>query len=57
MAHNATLRDSRVRFKYGNTWVAVGAYHSENVGPRDLYAALIQRTINFWIARRVIPAP
>ena len=57
MAHNATLRDSRVRFKYGNTWVAVGAYHSENVGPRDLYAALIQRTINFWIARKVIPAP
>lgn len=43
--------------KYGNTWLAVGAYHSENVGPRDLYAARIHHIINFWIARRVIPSP
>jgi|GEM_PF-575751 len=28
--------------KYGNTWVAVGAYHSETPGERDKYAHAIQ---------------
>lgn len=28
--------------KYGNTWVAVGAYHSETPGERDKYARAIQ---------------
>lgn len=56
-AYVAGWRLAKMVRKYGNTWRAVGAYHSENAGPRDLYAALVQRTINFWIARRVIPAP
>lgn len=54
-AYVASWRLAKMVRKYGNSWIAVGAYHSENPGPRDLYAALIQRTINFWIARRVIP--
>lgn len=34
--------------KYGNTWTAVGAYHSETPQHRDRYAAAIQRHLADW---------
>jgi len=34
--------------KYGNTWAAVGAYHSETPALRDEYARKISETINQW---------
>ncbi|MFC0402405.1 lytic transglycosylase domain-containing protein [Paraburkholderia rhizosphaerae] len=34
--------------KYGNTWNAVGAYHSESPKLRDAYAQSIQRTLTQW---------
>lgn len=37
--------------KYGNTWEAVGAYHSESLRYRDRYKALIRQIIDFWIAQ------
>lgn len=37
--------------KYGNTWEAVGANHSETPFHRDSYKALIRRIIDFWIAQ------
>jgi soluble lytic murein transglycosylase-like protein len=37
--------------KYGNTWVAVGAYHSETPGYRDRYASLIRQIIDLWAAQ------
>jgi soluble lytic murein transglycosylase-like protein len=40
--------------KYGNTWDAVGAYHSETPYYRDLYKALIRQIIDFWIAQGVM---
>jgi len=41
--------------KYGNNWSAVGAYHSKTPSKRDKYAANIRRTIDFWIAKGIIP--
>jgi len=35
--------------KHGNTWKAVGAYHSETPQHRDSYAERIKRTIDGWI--------
>lgn len=34
--------------KHGNTWVAVGAYHSETPQYRDHYSMLIQRHLTRW---------
>jgi soluble lytic murein transglycosylase-like protein len=36
--------------KYGNTWEAVGAYHSETPALRDEYARQISQTIDKWSA-------
>lgn len=33
---------------YGNTWAAVGAYHSQNPKLRDQYAALVKQKLEFW---------
>jgi len=41
--------------KYGNTWEAVGAYHSETPSIRDRYKALIRRIIEFWTAQGLMP--
>jgi len=40
--------------KYGNSWLAVGAYHSETPTYRDRYAALIRQIIDFWIAQGIM---
>lgn len=34
--------------KYGNTWNAVGAYHSENPRLRDQYAGMVRSTLVRW---------
>ncbi|WP_224788650.1 lytic transglycosylase domain-containing protein [Pandoraea terrae] len=34
--------------KYGNTWSAVGAYHSETPNKRDAYARGIQKVLVTW---------
>jgi soluble lytic murein transglycosylase-like protein len=34
--------------KYGNTWRAIGAYHSESPKLRDAYARSIQQTLVTW---------
>lgn len=34
--------------RHGNTWAAVGAYHSETPQHRDRYIALIQRHLRSW---------
>jgi soluble lytic murein transglycosylase-like protein len=34
--------------KYGNTWRAVGAYHSESPKERDAYARSIQKILVTW---------
>lgn len=34
--------------KHGNTWNAVGAYHSETPHLRDIYAMKIQNTVAQW---------
>lgn len=34
--------------RHGNTWTAVGAYHSETPEKRDSYARRIKRTIEAW---------
>ena len=34
--------------KYGNTWQAIGAYHSESPKNRDAYARSIQRILVGW---------
>ena len=34
--------------KYGNTWEAIGAYHSETPAERDLYARHIASILNGW---------
>lgn len=41
--------------KFGNTWTAVGAYHSETPRHRDRYAASIRKIIDFWIAKGILP--
>lgn len=43
----AWLYAKKVR-KYGNTWTAVGAYHSETPHLRDAYANRIKRWIDEW---------
>lgn len=40
--------------KYGNTWEAVGAYHSETPRHRDRYSSLIRQIIDFWITKGVM---
>jgi lysozyme-related protein Hpa2 len=40
------LREQLQRF--GNTWQAVGAYHSQNPGLNARYAQAIQRTLQGW---------
>jgi len=40
--------------RFGNTWEAVGAYHSQTPSKRDIYAAKIRRIIEFWTARGII---
>lgn len=39
--------------KHGNTWAAVGAYHSETPSLRDRYAAQVKRTVDFWIRQGI----
>ena len=39
--------------KYGNTWAAVGAYHSYTPSKRDAYAAKVREVVNFIVSRRV----
>ncbi|CAB3740083.1 hypothetical protein LMG22037_06354 [Paraburkholderia phenoliruptrix] len=34
--------------KYGNTWAAIGSYHSETPRYRDQYATAIQRILMAW---------
>jgi len=34
--------------KYGNTWEAIGAYHSETPQYRDRYARDIQQILTSW---------
>jgi soluble lytic murein transglycosylase-like protein len=34
--------------KYGNTWRAIGAYHSESPKERDAYAVSIQKILVAW---------
>lgn len=34
--------------KYGNTWAAIGAYHSETPQYRDAYASKIRITLEYW---------
>lgn len=34
--------------KYGNTWAAIGSYHSETPRLRDQYALAIQRILMTW---------
>lgn len=41
------LLQKKIR-KHGNTWTAVGAYHSETPEKRDSYAKRIKRTIDAW---------
>jgi soluble lytic murein transglycosylase-like protein len=43
--------------KYGNTWAAVGAYHSATPSLRDAYAGLIRATLARWDATGVIGLP
>ncbi|MDN7177109.1 lytic transglycosylase domain-containing protein [Caballeronia sp. SEWSISQ10-4 2] len=40
----------RMMLKYGDTWTAVGAYHSETPALRDQYAAQVARVLQRWIA-------
>jgi hypothetical protein len=44
---DAWLYAKKVR-KHGNTWTAVGAYHSETPHLRDAYAKRIKRWIDDW---------
>lgn len=41
--------------RFGNTWEAVGAYHSRTPSKRDAYSAKIRRIVNFWISRGIMP--
>ncbi|CAN7643990.1 lytic transglycosylase domain-containing protein [Massilia sp. LjRoot122] len=41
--------------RFGNTWEAVGAYHSKTPSKRDAYSAKIRRILNFWISRGIVP--
>jgi Transglycosylase SLT domain len=41
----------------GNTWEAVGTYHSKTPSKRDVYINKVRRVINFWIERGIMPAP
>lgn len=40
--------------KYGNTWAAIGSYHSETPAERDLYARHIAAILRSW---RALSAP
>lgn len=42
--------------RFGNTWEAVGAYHSKTPSKRDAYSAKIRRILDFWISQGVMPA-
>ncbi|WP_321951702.1 lytic transglycosylase domain-containing protein [Paraburkholderia bannensis] len=35
--------------KYGDTWAAIGAYHSETPALRDRYAAQVARILRRWV--------
>lgn len=35
--------------RYGNTWVAVGAYHSETPENRDAYSSKVQAAVQSWV--------
>jgi soluble lytic murein transglycosylase-like protein len=49
-AYIAAWRLSKMVKKYGNTWDAAGAYHSETPVHRDRYAAIIRRIVEYWIS-------
>ncbi|MFM0735983.1 lytic transglycosylase domain-containing protein [Paraburkholderia xenovorans] len=41
----------RQMLKYGDTWTAIGAYHSETPALRDQYAAQVARILRQWVAK------
>jgi soluble lytic murein transglycosylase-like protein len=41
--------------EFGNTWEAVGAYHSKTPSKRDRYAAKIQHIVGIWQSQGIIP--
>lgn len=43
------LLSKKVR-RHGNTWKAVGTYHSETPVYRDAYAARVKRVVDSWIS-------
>lgn len=43
--------------KHGNTWTAIGAYHSETPRHRDRYARIIKNIIDGWVRSGRIPQP
>ncbi|MGF6612942.1 lysozyme-related protein Hpa2 [Paraburkholderia sp. WSM4175] len=45
----------RMVIKYGNTWQAVGAYHSETPDERDCYARAIEALVDRMMAPLVTP--
>lgn len=47
-AYVASWRVAKMVQKYGNTWEAAGAYHSETPLYRDRYAARLRQLIEYW---------
>lgn len=39
----------------GNTWEAIGTYHSKTPSKRDAYAHKVQYIIEFWTKQGIIP--
>jgi soluble lytic murein transglycosylase-like protein len=50
-AYVAAWRLAKMVKKYGNTWQAVGSYHSETPVHRVRYETLIRQIIDFWTAQ------
>jgi soluble lytic murein transglycosylase-like protein len=40
--------------RFGNTWEAVGAYHSKTPSKRNAYKEKIRRIVDFWIEQGII---
>lgn len=41
--------------RFGNTWEAIGAYHSKTPSKRDAYSAKIRRILDFWMSLGIMP--
>jgi soluble lytic murein transglycosylase-like protein len=50
----ASWRLSKMVRKYGNTWEAVGAYHSETPVYRNRYAQTIKQIVSSWMASGIL---